>query len=71
MTLRKFLEALVVWLVVAVALWLLAQLLAVVNMEVTDSIATFLDRTNVVIGFLCGLWYFFFGPDRFGRTIVR
>lgn len=58
---RRFLEALVVWLVVAVVLWLLAQLLVTVDTDVTSAIGSFLDRTNVVIGFLAGLWHFFFG----------
>jgi hypothetical protein len=59
--LRKLVESLVVWLVVAIVLWLLAELLGIFNLEVTEAIARFLSRTNVIIGFLCGLWHFFFG----------
>lgn len=66
---RKFLEALVVWIVVAVGLWLLAQLLLAVNADVTTTIGNFLDKTNVVIGFLAALWHFFFGPTHWNRTV--
>lgn len=61
--LRRFFEALVIWLVVAVVVWLLAQLLLAFDLEVAQSIGHFLDRTNVIIGFLAGLWHFFFGPN--------
>lgn len=59
--LRKLLESLAVWLIVAVVLWLVAVALLSVQTELTQSVGNFFDKTNVVIGFLAGVWYFFFG----------
>lgn len=59
----KLLEAIVVWIVVALGLWLLGELLLAVNADVTQSLGSFLVRVDVVVGFLTGLWYFFFGTS--------
>lgn len=59
---RKLISALVVWILVSLGMWVLAKLFGAVNSDVTQSIAAFLDTTNIVIGLLAGLWYFFFGP---------
>lgn len=62
-SLSRLVRALILWVVVALGLWLLAQLLGAIGSDITDSIASFLDKTNVVIGFLAALWYYFFGTD--------
>lgn len=62
---RKVLQALVVWIVVAVLLWLLARALSAVGEDLTSRIASFLDAVNIIVGFLAALWYYFFGPDNF------
>lgn len=59
--LRKLLESLVIWLVVAVVLWLVAAVLLTIDTDLTQAVGDFLNKTNVVIGFLAGLWHFFFG----------
>ena len=58
---KRLIGAIIVWIVVAIILWLLAALLLTMNTDVTTTIGAFLDRFNVVIGFLVGLWYFFVG----------
>lgn len=58
---RRFLEALAVWLVVAVVLWLVAKALLQFDSSVTQSVGNFLDQTCVIIGLLAGVWHYFFG----------
>lgn len=66
-TIRRIIYALVVWFLVAVFLWLLARGFEAVGEDITNRIANFLDKTNVIIGLLCGVYYYFFGYERFPR----
>jgi hypothetical protein len=54
--LLKLVVALIVWLVAAIVLQLVGDLLS------PDKIGVFLQNNNVIIGFLIGLCYFVFGP---------
>lgn len=52
----KFILAVVVWIVVAIVLEIVGDLLG-------GNIGDWLASNNVLIGFLCGVLYFFFGSD--------
>lgn len=60
---RRFLSALLVWLLAAVVFWLVGQLFLVFEADVMVAVGNFLDRHNVLLGFLVAVWYYFFGPS--------
>lgn len=68
---RKFIEAIAVFILVALGLWLLAQLFVLFKTEPTRLVAEFLDKTNIVIGLLAAIWHYFFGPDTSNWRRVR
>lgn len=57
-----------VWVIVALALWLLGGLLLHVAEPTTHAIGGFLKAQAGLIGFLCGLVYFFFGDHTVRRV---
>lgn len=58
----KLVRALVLWLVVAIVLELVGK--ALTSGGDTSGFGGFLRENNVLIGFLCGVVYFFFGDER-------
>ena len=60
--LRKFILAIVVWVVVALVCVLLGDLLSTMKAAPLTAIGGFLDTWAWVLGFLAGLWYYFAGP---------
>lgn len=62
----KALYAVVVWVVVAILLYLFGGLLMAVTEPTTHAIGAFLREHAGLIGFLCGLAYFFFGTRQPG-----
>ena len=61
-SLRKFILAIVVWVVVALVCLLLGSLLATMKAAPLTTIGDFLETWGWVLGFLAGLWYYFAGP---------
>lgn len=57
----KALTALAVWIVVTLILVLLGSLLVTLGQDVTNRVGLFIKDNSLVIGFLAGLLYFFFG----------
>ncbi len=63
----KILVSLGVWVIVAVALELLGNALGRVHDGTATAVGSFLVENNVLIGLLCGIYYYFFGGDRLER----
>jgi hypothetical protein len=61
--LLRFFWSLGVWIIATLVLYLAGGLLAQVTQETVASIGTFLRDNAGLIGFLCGLVYFFFGSQ--------
>lgn len=61
--LKKFILSLVVWLVVAIIVWLLGGLVNTVDNTTAHNLGQFLKDSSGLVGFLFGVWYFFWGPD--------
>jgi hypothetical protein len=59
--LLRVLWSLGVWVIATIVCLLLGALLATVGEETVSSIGAFLKSNAGLIGFLCGLVYFFFG----------
>lgn len=57
----RFFWALGVWIIVALALYIVGGLLTSIAQETVAQIGAFLRDNAGIIGFLCGLVYFFFG----------
>lgn len=57
----KALTALAVWIITTLALVLLGGLLIALGQQVTTVVGEFLKDNSLLIGFLCGIVYFFFG----------
>lgn len=66
--LRKLLLALVVWLAVAIGLFLVGTLLLHVAEPTTRAIGGFLKQFAGLIGFLCALVWYFFGDNTLRRV---
>lgn len=66
--LLRILYAIIVWVVAAIVLWLLGGLLLHVTEPTTHAIGGFLKAQAGLIGFLCGLVYFFFGDHTVRRV---
>lgn len=57
-TLKRLLAAIGIWLVVAIAVWVVAQVFLAIGYKFTNRIGAFLDTVDIAVGFLAGLWYF-------------
>jgi hypothetical protein len=60
--LLRILYAIIVWVVVTIVLWLLGGLLQAVLEPTTRAIGNFLRGSAGLIGFLCAIVWYFFGP---------
>lgn len=59
----RILYAIVVWVVVAIVLWLLGGVLQTIQEPTTHAIGNFLRGSAGLIGFLCAVVWYFFGPS--------
>lgn len=59
--LKKLGLAIVVWIVVAIVVWLIGALLVASGVDTPTHIGNFLENAAGLIGFLCGIIYFFRG----------
>lgn len=57
----KAFVALGVWIIVTLLLGLFGSLLITVSSDITVKIGTFLKDNDIILGFVAGLLYFFFG----------
>lgn len=60
---KRLIESIVLWVIVAILVYLLGSLLLAVDIEITQSIGDFLVDTSALWGFLAGLAHFFFGTS--------
>lgn len=60
----KLIKAVALAIVVAIVVWLLAEVLIAVGSPLAVRVAGFLNNVNEIVGLLAGLWYFFFAGEQ-------